>query len=109
MKRACLTCGALFSGGRPRCPGCQRGHDRARRPSPEARYGADRKQRHRAAIESEPWCHWEGGCQYPDAGSHLNPLAADHPTPVARGGAATQPLVVLCRRHNSGKGAGGGR
>lgn len=103
MRRPCLDCGALTPG--TRCPTCTRAYDRNRRPSPEARYGADRKARHRDAIDAEPWCHWEGGCPFPI--TKANPLTADHPIRVADGGDPYQSLVPMCKRHNSGRGSSG--
>ena len=97
--RACLDCGALISTG-SRCALHQRVRERTRRGTPAQRYGSGYRQRHKDVINEEPWCH-VAGCPYPI--TPANPLTADHPVPVARGGDPMQLLVVMCKRHNSGR------
>ena len=99
MLHPCLDCGVATRTPR-RCSDCARRYDRARRPRPTERYGPGYQRRHREAVEAEPWCHWPG-CRYAITAS--NPLTADHPIRVADGGDPDQPLVPMCRRHNSGR------
>lgn len=100
--RSCIEtgCGRLTS--RTRCTEHERGRERGRG-TPSARgYDHGYQKRRIAAISAEPWCHWGGGCRYPDVGTYANPLTADHVVPIALGG-RDGPLTVLCKRHNSGK------
>ena len=102
MMRPCLERGCTALTTRTRCIYHTRSHDRTRRPSATQRYGAGFAERHRSAVEAEPWCH-NPTCPHPDAGTDANPLTADHSHPASRGGQAG-PLVPLCKRCNSAKG-----
>jgi hypothetical protein len=102
MNAACLDCAAVIRQGSSRCVLCRRAYERRRRGNPTARYGPGYRARHRAAIAAEPWCHWPGGCDYPDAGTPANLLTCDHILPRSRFGYES-PLTVLCRSHNSSK------
>lgn len=90
-----------------RCPTCSSAVEtaatrgkRARRPytSTEQRRRAAVVQAHRQTVGD--WCP---GWRTPPHPSR--DLTADHPTPVAAGGAETQALEVLCRSCNGRKGA----
>ena len=100
MATTCLDCGRVIPRG-PRCDRHRRLHDRDRRPPPSVRYGPDYRARHADAIAAEPWCHWPAGCDHPI--TEANPLTADHPIRVADGGSPDQPLVPMCKHHNSGR------
>ena len=94
--------GALSRG--TRCPIHTRTHERTRRPAFSERYGPGWARRRQETIDAEPWCHNPRGCPHTDAGTSTNPLTADHLVPLARGGMGS-PLVPMCRRCNSAKGA----
>ena len=100
----CLDCGVPQVHG-PRCVLCTRSHDRRRRSSPAARgYDATYRRQRAAVLAAEPWCH-ASPCRYPEtAGTRVNPLTADHVTPLSAGGYGG-PLVPMCRSCNSAKGA----
>lgn len=85
---------------RPRRP--EHPRDRA---SGWVRYPAEYRRRRAEAIAAEPWCHNPDGCPHHDVGTKANPLTADHPIPLGRGGDHDQPLIVYCKRCNSSKGA----
>lgn len=93
-------CGALTP--RTRCPRHQALWERLRRPSFRERgYDADYERRRGAAIKAEPWCHYPGGCRFPDdAGTPANPLTAEHVIAMRHGG-QDGPLEVWCKRDNS--------
>lgn len=79
-------------------------HERLYRRGVQSHYIGPYRQARQAVLEAEPWCHTEPECPYPDRGTPMNPLTADHVVPIADGGSYDQ-LTVLCRRCNSSKGA----
>ncbi len=100
MKRVCIDCGALTD--KRRCPVHQRAYEQ-RRGSRRAAGHYDGIWRRIAsqALREHPWC---AVCRTPDTPS--NPLTADHIVPLVRGGRNERANVqVLCRAHNSAKGA----
>lgn len=101
MKRLCFRGHGYYTG---QCPACERGRDARRGTSTQRGYDADYRRRRAAVIAAEPWCHTEPSCPYADSGTSANPLTADHVLPVSKGG-RHGPLVPLCKRCNSGKGA----
>lgn len=62
-------------------------------------YNRQHAKRAKAAIAAEPWCHADGGCPHPDAGTPANPLTGDHADPQEPMSA----LRPLCRRCNSAR------
>jgi hypothetical protein len=96
--KPCLDCGRLTH--QSRCSLHQASHDSV---YATAAYLTERE----VVLRAEPWCH-NPACPYPDAGTPANPLTADHTVPVVFGGAGS-PLVPVCRRCNSARGARHGR
>lgn len=101
--RPCLDCGDLSSGSR--CPTHARARGRAtlagkrrRRPytQQEQQRRAETVTRHKAMLGD--WC--PGWHRPPHASGDLT---ADHPIPVAAGGAEDAELEVLCRSCNGAK------
>jgi len=76
-----------------------RRRERARGTSTQRGYGYAWQQKSRQAIADHPWCANCGA---------VDDLTTDHPTAMAKGGAALpEVVVVLCRRCNGRKGAKG--
>jgi hypothetical protein len=87
-----MSCGRIIERG-PRCIGCTKAWDRARRPSTSQRgYGSSWQRYARERIAEVGYCQAQP-CPYPDAGTQRNPLTVDHATLG----------LVLCRRCNSAK------
>jgi len=106
--RICLEGGHLFQGEGPRCPGHTRAKDRAtlrlkRKLRPHT-YAEDVR---RAEVVFSWRALYGDLCPGWRRDAHpatpTNPLTADHPHAVARGGDEHQSLSVLCRQCNSRK------
>lgn len=100
MLRLCFRGHGYYS--TQRCTRCEKERDVRRGTSTQRGYDAPYRQRRRAAIDAEPWCHTEPACPYSDSGTSDNPLTADHVLPISQGG-KYGPLTVLCKRCNSAK------
>lgn len=100
VAQPCLTCRKPTTNG-ARCPSCSTTYETARvarRGTQQQRgYGWAWVQRSRVAIKAHPYCSVLG-CQNMD-------LTADHVIPIKHGGTPDGPIEVLCRKHNSSKGA----
>ena len=93
MKKPCLTCGVPSE--ESWCPA-----HKPLRKRPNGRYSYAWRKASREARQAQPFCS-VAGCNSSD-------LTADHVIPMARGGAKVPDaslIVVLCRKHNSSKGA----
>lgn len=93
FNRPCLGCGKLQRNG-SRCETCQAGVDATRdaKRGPRPHYKGDWPKIAKAAIAAHPYCHV--------CGSQVD-LTADHVKPRS----LEAGIRVLCRRHNSAKGA----
>lgn len=84
-----------------RCPDCARTYEASRQRRTKGNYDAEWIKLRARAIREHPWCQVCGHPGTPD-----NPLTGDHITPRRHGGRNERSNVqVLCRAHNSGKGA----
>ena len=84
-----------------RCPEHQRLHEAARTRRSKGHYDAAWRKVRDRAIREHPWC---AVCRAPDTPD--NPLTGDHVRAWSRGGTTQRDNIqVLCRRHNSSKGA----
>lgn len=110
--RACLDCGRITTQHRDgRCPPCyathrqqvDRARDQRRGTAAQRGYGYRWQNVVAKAIKQQPFCSVCG-----HAGSAENPLTGDHILPISKGGTWEPSNVrVLCRVHNSQKGAKG--
>jgi len=92
--KPCLDCGRLTS--RSRCTIHQRGKQQAKDAKRPTRRTHTEQQRRRQQVAAQPWCTVCGSTE---------DLTAEHVVPVAAGGSEDGPLVTLCRRCNSSRGA----
>ena len=105
MKRVCVglpsqPCGRITD--KRRCKECAAAYELTRTRRSKGHYDAAWRKVRDRAIREHPWCEV---CRTP--GDEGNPLTGDHRIPWSRGGRAVRSNVaVLCRRHNSSKGAG---
>lgn len=102
MMRVCAgvngqPCGKLTA--KRRCPECARAYEVQRGPRRiKGAYDAEWRKLVAQALREQPWCSIPG-CRNTD-------LTGDHIVPRARGGRNVRSnIAVLCRAHNSSKGA----
>lgn len=88
--RPCLTCQRPTRNG-SRCPTCE-SQRQAKRNASRAHYKGEWQAISRAAREAQPWCSVCGA---------TTDLTTDHITAAS----LADGVMVLCRKHNSSKGA----
>lgn len=99
MKRVCSRCGVITAN--RRCATCARAFEAERQRRTKGNYDSAWRKLVARAIAEHPWC---AVCRHP--GSPENPLTGDHIVPRKRGGKNERGnIAVLCRVHNSSKGA----
>jgi 5-methylcytosine-specific restriction protein A len=96
MKRVCSGCGKITE--KRRCPDCQRKYEAQRGPrTMKGRYDGGWVKLVARAKKEHPWCVVCGATE---------DLTGDHIVPLRAGGRNVRSNVqVLCRTHNSSKGA----
>ena len=104
--RPCLDCRRLTSNRSGRCDEHEAAIRRARHnPAYDTREWRDRRAATLGAWRAQNGERCPGYGRDPHYATPDNPLTADHPVALARGGSHDQPLVVLCRECNGRKGA----